>query len=79
MSNVGRQTGEQNTMLAFALMVHMNRPYDSSVRKTAKDVWRLYPKGYCCFNSFYQSLWLLASNNIRNAARRKKNFRRFAQ
>ena len=79
MGNVGRQTGEQNTMLAFALMVHMNRPYDSSVRKTARDVWRLYPKGYVDFNGFYKSLWRLASDYILNAARRKKNFRRFAQ
>jgi len=79
MSNTGRQTGEQNTMLAFALMVHMNRPYGSSVRKTAKDVWRLYPKGYCCFKGFYKSLWRLASNYILNASDCKKNFRRFAQ
>lgn len=79
MNNTGRQTGEQNTMLAFALMVYMNRPYGSSVRKTARDVWRLYPKGYCCFKSFYQALWSLASNNIRNATKSKKNLLRFSR
>ena len=79
MSNVGRQTGEQNTMLAFAFMVYMNRSYGSSARKVAKDVWRLYPKGYCCFNSFYQSFWRLATNYINNAASGKKYFSRFTR
>jgi len=79
MSNVGKQTGEQNTMLAFAFMVYMSRPYGSSVRKAARDVWRLHPKGYCCFNCFYQSLWRLATNYINNGAGHKKYFRRSAQ
>lgn len=79
MNNTGRQTGEQNTMLAFALMVYMNRPYGSSVRKTARDVWRLYPKGYVDFTGFYKSLWRLASDYILNAASGKKNLMRFTR
>ena len=79
MSNIGRQTGEQNTMLAFALMVYLNRPCGSSVRKVAKEVWRLHPKGYCCFHSFYKSLCRLTSNYIPNAASGKKNFRHFTR
>ena len=56
------QTEEQYVMRAFALMVHMNRPYGSSIRKAAKDVWTLYPKGYANFERFYCSLKRLASN-----------------
>lgn len=46
-------------MREFAFMVHELRRIcnpDTSLRATAKDVWRLYPHGYANFKSFYNSM-----------------------
>ena len=53
-----RQTAEQRTMTEFAFLVHMNRPCGTSLRKTARDVWKLHPHGYRNFNTFYTSLYI---------------------
>ena len=53
------QTEEQYVMRRFALMVHNRRTIDNpdaSLRATAKDIWRLYPEGYSCYETFFQSL-----------------------
>ena len=56
-----RQTANQKTMRDFALMVYLIRPYGSSLRKAAKDVWTLHPQGYAGFERFYCSLKRVAS------------------
>ena len=51
-----RQTAEQRTMTEFAFLVHMKRPWGTSLRRTARDVWKLHPHGYRNFESFYANL-----------------------
>ena len=62
MSRRQRQTAEQRTMTEFAFLVHMKRPWGTSLRKTARDVWKLYPRGYRNFHSFYTNFKQIASN-----------------
>ena len=57
------QTEEQRIMREFAMLVHKRRRIgnpSSSLRATAKDVWRLNPGGYSSFHTYYTSLKALA-------------------
>ena len=61
-----RQTDEQRTMREFAIMVYEARPFGSSLRRVAREVWRIYPKGYASFERFYRSLHHLTVKNMYN-------------
>ena len=59
-----RQTDEQRTMREFAIMVYEARPFGSSLRRVAHEVWRLHPHGYANEEAFYRTLAYLAQKNM---------------
>ena len=70
-----RQTANQKTMRDFALMVYENLQYGADLMPVAKAVWKLHPKEYSNFNSFYFSVWSVASKYLMDSTKSKKNIR----